>query len=96
MSTFSLKLFGEKRFAYSAKVFSLNIKSINPIEKYPHITESYACTLKMFVLTFLFCKAEDKGRLINALISFRICSTPKESKLLLLLLLLLFKCKATQ
>ena len=42
------------------------------MQKYLHITESYACTLKMFVLMFLF--------LINALISLGLCSTPKESK----------------
>ena len=72
ISSFFSKLFGENRFAYSVKVY--------PIQKYPHITESYACILKMFVLMFLFCEAEDKGGLINALISFRICSTPKESK----------------
>ena len=80
MSSFFSKLFGEKTFAYCVKVFPLNIKSINPIQKYPHITESYACTLKILVLMFLFCKAEDKGRLINTLITFGICSTPKESK----------------
>ena len=80
MLTFFLKLFGEKRFVYSAKVFSLNIKSINLIQKYPHITKLYACTIKMLVLMFLFCEAENKGQLINALISFGICSTPKESK----------------
>ena len=28
----------------------------------------------------LFYEAEDKGRLIDALISFGICSTPKQSK----------------
>ena len=43
MSSFFLKLFDEKRFVYSVKVFPLNIKSINPIQKYPHITESYIC-----------------------------------------------------
>ena len=80
MSSFFSKLFGKKRFVYSVKVFPLNIKSINPIQKYPHITESYACTLKMFVLMFSFCEAEDKGRLKNVLISFGICSTPKLSK----------------
>ena len=80
MSSFFSKLFGEKRFVYSVKVFPLNIKPINPIQKYPHITESYACTLKIFVLMFLFGEAEEKGRLINALISFGICSTPKELK----------------
>ena len=70
--SFFSKLFGEKRLVYSANVFPLNIKSINPMEKYQHITESYACILKMFVLILLF--------LINALISFGTCSTPKESK----------------
>ena len=70
-SVFS-KLFGEKRFVNSVKVFPLNIKSINPIKKYPHITESYACTLKlkMFVLMFLF--------LINA---FRNMFYPKTIKI---------------
>ena len=72
MSSFFLKLFGEKRFVYSVKVFPLNIKSINPMQKYVPVTESYTCILKMFVLMFLF--------LINALVSFGICSTPKESK----------------
>ena len=52
MSSFFSKLFGEKGFVYSVKVFPLNIKSINPMHKYRHITESYACTLKMFVLIF--------------------------------------------
>ena len=72
MSSFFLKLFGEKRFVYPVKVFSLNIKSINPMQKYLHITESYACILKMLVLMFLF--------LINALISFGICSTLKKNQ----------------
>ena len=72
MSSFFVKLFGEKRFVNSINVFPLNIKSINPIQKYAHITESFACILKMFVLMFLL--------LINILISFGICSTPKESK----------------
>ena len=74
------KLFGEKRFVYLVKVFPFNVKSINPVQKYPHITESYACTLKMFVVMFSFCEAEDKGRLKNVFISFGICSTPKLSK----------------
>ena len=69
MSSFFSKLFGEKRFVCSVKVFPLNIKSINPIQKYPHITESYDCILKMLVLMFLLLR--------NALIK---CSTPKESK----------------
>ena len=54
------------------KVFPASIKSINPIQKYPHIIESYACILKIFVFMFLLP--------INVLISFGICYTPKESK----------------
>ena len=80
ISSFFLKLFGEKRFVYSVKVFPLSIKSINPTQKDPHIIESYACTLKIFVFMFSFCEKEDEGWLINVLISFGICSTTKESK----------------
>ena len=40
---FFLKSFGEKRLAKSVKLLYLSMKSINPIQKYPHITESYAC-----------------------------------------------------
>ena len=72
MLSFFLKSLGEKRFGYSVKVFPLNVKSINPIQKYPHITELYACILKIFAITFLLP--------INFLISFGICSTPTESK----------------
>ena len=61
MSSFFVKLFGEKRFVYSVKVFPASIKSINPIQKYPHIIESYACILKIFVMFLI---------LTNALISF--------------------------
>ena len=70
--SFFSKLFGEKRFVYSVKVFPLNIKT-NPIQKYPHINESYACIQKMFFVM-------DKEWPINALISFGICSIPKLSK----------------
>ena len=42
------------------------------MQKYPHITESYACILKI-----LFTTAD---WLINISISFGICSTPKLSK----------------
>ena len=52
MLSFFLKLFGEKRFVNSVKVFLLNIKSINPIQKYQHTIESYACILKMLVFMF--------------------------------------------
>ena len=50
----------------------LSIKSIITIQKYVHITESYACTLKIFAATI--------DQSINILISFGICSTPKLSK----------------
>ena len=63
----------KKRFVNSVKVFPASIKSIKPVQKYPHIIESYAFILKIFV-------AIDKERSINALIHFGICSTPKESK----------------
>ena len=55
----------------SVKLLSLSITLINPIQKYPHITESYACILKMFAVMFLL--------LIIFLISFGMCSTPKLS-----------------
>ena len=51
---------------------SLSTKSINPIQKYPHITESYASILKMFACIFLLP--------INLSIYFGMCSTPKLSK----------------
>ena len=59
------------------------------MQKYPHISESvnhihisesYACILKMFAFMFLLREAEDKGQSIDFLISFEICSTPKLSK----------------
>ena len=65
-----LKSFGEKRFVNLVKVFPASIKSINPIQKYLHIIESYNCILKIFVFMFLLP--------VNVLISFGICSTPKE------------------
>ena len=63
----------KKRFINSVKVFPLSVKLINPMQKYPHITESYVSIIKMFVVM-------DKERPINALISFGICSSPKLSK----------------
>ena len=72
MTSFFLKLFGEKRFINSVKVFHESSKPINPIQKYPHIMESYACILKIFAFMFLL--------LVNVFISFRICSTPKINK----------------
>ena len=67
-----LKLFGKKRLVKSVKLLPLNIKSINLLQKYPHITESYACILITFVTVLLL--------LMNFLTSFGMCSTPKLSK----------------
>ena len=67
-----MKSFGEKRLVKSVKLLPLNIKLINPIQRYPHIIESYACILKKFAIMF--------SLLINFLISFGICLTPKLSK----------------
>ena len=67
-----MKLFGEKRLVKSVKLSPLNIKSINPVQKYPHITELYACILKIFVTIVDLS--------INFWISFGIYSTPKLSK----------------
>ena len=72
MPVSSIKLIGEKRFVNSVKVFAASIKSINPVQKYPQIIESYTCILKIFALIFLLS--------INYLISFGIRSTLKESK----------------
>ena len=57
---------GEKRLVKSVKLLFLNIKSINPMQEYPHITESDACILKIFAILFLL--------FIKFLISFGICS----------------------
>ena len=62
-----------------------SIKSINPIQKYPHISESYARILKIFATTINLST--------NILISFGICSTPKLSKYVTLLF---NACKAIQ
>ena len=53
------------------------MKPINPIQKYLHIIESYASTLHIFAVIFLFP--------INVLITFGICSTPKLSKYVIFL-----------
>ena len=51
--SFFLKLFDAKRSVKSVKLLSLSTKSIKPIQKYPHIIESYASVLKLFVFMFL-------------------------------------------
>ena len=63
---------GENTFVYLNKPLPFNIKSINQIQKYPHIIELLASILKIYVIIFLFP--------INFLISFGICLTPKLSK----------------
>ena len=45
--SFSLKLFDENTLVKNVKVFPLNMKLINPIQK---SYESYACILKIFVI----------------------------------------------
>ena len=72
MSSFFLKLFGEKWFVYCVNVFPASIKLIKPMQKYSHVIGLYACVLKMFILMFLL--------LINVLIPLGIRSTPKLSK----------------
>ena len=66
----------EKTNAYNLnKLLPFNIKSINPIQNYVHITESYACILQIFVMIFLFP--------IIFSTSFGIFSTPLLSKYIL-------------
>ena len=61
----------ENKFVKPVRLLRLNIKSINQIQKYPHIIESQARNLKKFVMIFLLPK--------NFLISFGVCSTLKLS-----------------
>ena len=71
MSPFFSKLFSEYKFVNLDNFLPANIKSKNPMQKYPHIIESFDCIQKMLDM-FLFP--------INFLISLGICSTPKLSK----------------
>ena len=59
-------------FVKSVNFLPASIKSMNPMQKYPHIIELFACTRKMLAFMFLFP--------INSLISSGTCSTPKLSK----------------
>ena len=52
---------------------------MNPMQKYSHISELFACTRKMLAIMFLFTA--------NSLISLKTCSTPKLSKQTISLLL---------
>ena len=62
----------EKRLVKSVGFLPLSIKSINPIQKYPHFTESYACILKNIACIFLLP--------INLLIYFGMWSRQKLPK----------------
>ena len=59
-------------FAKSVNFLPASIKSMNSLQKYPHITELFVCTRKMLVIMFLFPTI--------FLISSGTCSTPKLSK----------------
>ena len=41
-------------FRKSVNILPANIKSMNPLQKNPHITELFARTLKMSAIMFLF------------------------------------------
>ena len=56
----------------SVSFLPASIKSINPVQKHPHITELLSCTRKMLPFMFLFPT--------TYLISSGICSKPKLSK----------------
>ena len=43
------RLYGEKILVKWVRLLPLGIKSVNPIQKYLHNTESYACIQKIFV-----------------------------------------------
>ena len=43
---FFFKLFGENRFIKSVRLLTWTIKSINPMQKYPHISELEALSLR--------------------------------------------------
>ena len=59
-------------FVKSVSVLPASTKSMNPIQRYPHITELFACTWKMLAIMFLLPTI--------FLISSGTCSTPKLSK----------------
>ena len=56
MLSFFLKSYGEKKFVYSVNFLPADIKSINPMQKYPHIIELFSCNRKMLAFIFLFQK----------------------------------------
>ena len=70
------KLCGENKFVKSVRLLPLNIKSINPMQKYLYIINSWACILKIVVIFLLP---------INVLIFAERSSTPKLPKYVTLL-----------
>ena len=50
--SFFLKSKGENRFVKSVNFLPANIQSMNPMQKYPHVIESFACTRKCLLLCF--------------------------------------------
>ena len=50
ISSFPLKSLVTKRLVKSVKVVPAGIKLINPIQKHPHVIQSCACILKIFVV----------------------------------------------
>ena len=59
-------------FVKSISFLRASIKSINPMQKHPHITELFTYTRKMLAFMFYFPT--------NSLISLGKCSTPKPLK----------------
>ena len=49
-----LKSCGENKFVKSVNFLPANIKSINPMQKYSHTTESFSCTRKILAFMYLF------------------------------------------
>ena len=64
--------YGKIKFVKSFNSLLESIKSMNPMQKYSHIIEVFACTRKILAIISLF--------LIKPLISSGTYSTPKLSK----------------
>ena len=56
MLSFFSKLFGENKFVNSVNFLPANIKAINPMQKCPHIIESFACIRKTLDIVFIHNK----------------------------------------
>ena len=53
-------------FVKSVSFLPTSIKSINPMQKYPHINESFGCTRKMlFLLYYVFYYVFIHNKFIN-------------------------------